>query len=40
MLYAINKTVNKILKKVNTIPEKKEIVRELTFATNKYIKRG
>jgi len=29
-----------MLKKIATFPEKKEIVRRLTFATNKYIKKG
>jgi hypothetical protein len=29
-----------MLKTIANCPEKKEIVRKLTFATNKYIKKG
>lgn len=40
VLYGVNKSVNKLLRKVDTLPEKKDIVRKLTFATNQYIKQG
>ena len=36
-LESIEKTVDEILSKVNQMPEKKQIVKELKFATNKYM---